>query len=518
LAILSVQIAALPLIFARNALPENTPFLLFFAAVALSSGFGGIGPGVFATLLSALACDFLLVTPLRSISVAEWTHLPLALFILVALLDCAFTEVLHVAQVRSEASRAEAEAARRRVAFLAEASVLLDASLDYRDTLASLARLAVPRMADWCVIHVLDEHGGLHPVAAAHTDPSKEELIRGLDIRYPLDAQGANPVHKALATGLPAVLLDITDSALTQSARDADHLQLLRKLNMRSYICVPLRARDRTLGAILFVAASRRRYTASDVDLAHDLARRAALAADSAVLYKAAQTEIAERKRAQEDLQRSQEMMNILNERLKRSVTETHHRVKNSLQLVSAMVDMLVMDHGRTVPTKEVKRLAAHIRTLAAVHDTLTRELHGEGEAETVSVHRVLDKLLPMMQETSNRPIEYEVDDALLPAPQATSLALLVNELVSNAVKHGHGEVKVRLKRLDRAAVLEVRDDGPGFPAGFDPSRAANTGLELVESLSRWDLGGTTSYETRPEGGGCVRVTIPVNGARQSEG
>jgi two-component sensor histidine kinase len=85
-----------------------------------------------------------------------------------------------------------------------------------------------------------------------------------------------------------------------------------------------------------------------------------------------------------------------------------------------------------------------------------------------------------------------------------------VNELVSNAIKHGRSRVDVDFRVSAKEAVLTVCDDGPGFPEPFDPERAANTGLELVENLSRWDLAGHTSYRNRPEGGASVKVFIPL--------
>ena len=109
----------------------------------------------------------------------------------------------------------------------------------------------------------------------------------------------------------------------------------------------------------------------------------------------------------------------------------------------------------------------------------------------------------------AGREIVYDVEDTILSVRQSTSLAIVVNELLSNALKHGRKEIEVRFYTPDGYAVLEVMDDGPGFPHGFNPRESAHTGLELVENLSRWDLGGEVRYETRPEGGGKVTVTIP---------
>jgi len=100
--------------------------------------------------------------------------------------------------------------------------------------------------------------------------------------------------------------------------------------------------------------------------------------------------------------------------------------------------------------------------------------------------------------------------DAEIPSKQCVSLALVINELVSNALKHGKTAADVNLSVDGQDVVLEVCDDGPGFPDGFDSVTAANTGLELVDSLVRTDLGAEVCYENRAEGGARVKVLFPL--------
>jgi two-component sensor histidine kinase len=99
---------------------------------------------------------------------------------------------------------------------------------------------------------------------------------------------------------------------------------------------------------------------------------------------------------------------------------------------------------------------------------------------------------------------------ARLPTKQGMSLAVLINELVNNAVKHGGHEVELQLAVVKKDVTLEVYDDGPGSSEAFSSLTAAHFGWELVESIGRIDLGGQTSYENRPGGGACVRVTFPL--------
>ncbi len=214
-----------------------------------------------------------------------------------------------------------------------------------------------------------------------------------------------------------------------------------------------------------------------------------------------------------EELEEKQTEIEELNERLQRAMTETHHRVKNNLQIIAAMVDMRLMDGEKMVPASELERIGEHTRALAAVHDILTANAKTTGEVHTISAAEVLDRLVPTLQVSAGgRPIDLAIQDVILPARQGTSLAIVLTELFSNAVKHGSGAIKIALRVEDAEAVLEVCDDGPGFPPGFDAAQTASTGLDLVQSLSSWDLAGSVSFANRAEGGACVHVTIPLKG------
>jgi len=497
----------------RHYLHEETPpFLLYFAAVAICAGFGGLWPGLVATLLSALAAGYLIIDP--NYSSANWSRvqtIQVGLFVTVSLIVSCLSERLQFSLRRAEVARDESERAKRRIAFLAEASAALDMSLDYRTNLSALARKAVPFLADWCSIDLIGPGQTITSLAVAHRNPDMEELVHRLDCRYPLDPSGMHPIHRAIQTGRSDIYLDIQDSALVNTARDEEHLNLLRDLQIRSYLCVPLKGREGIIGSLLFVHSARRRYEAADRELAEDLAQRAALAMDNARLYEAAQEEIAERTRAEAQVER-------LNARLKRAIIETNHRVKNNLQVITAMLDMRLMDGDENIPAEEIHRIGASIKTLAAVHDILTLETRDSGEQSDVSMKSILEKLLPLMQQTSGeRRIRYELEDIRLPVKQATSLALIVNELVSNGLKYGRGDIEIEMQTDgpdtpvgDAVLTLSVCDDGPGFPPDFNPATAANTGLDLIDNLSRWDLGGKACFENRSQGGARVVIYVPL--------
>lgn len=174
--------------------------------------------------------------------------------------------------------------------FLAEASGVLSATLDFEATFASLAQLAVPDLADYCIVDLMREEQGLSQVAVAHVDPTKEEFLRELRRRYPYDPNAANGVMKVIRTGQPEIVPEIQSHWLAAIARDADHLQLMQTLAFKSYIIVPLRVKGEVRGAVSFVSAeSKRRYGLADLVLAEELARRASLAIANASLYREAQ-------------------------------------------------------------------------------------------------------------------------------------------------------------------------------------------------------------------------------------
>jgi len=180
-----------------------------------------------------------------------------------------------------------------RAALLAEASRLLASSLDYEATLQRLARLLVPTLGDLCVIDVTGDDGEIRRLTAVHADPAKDDAARELARRFPPDRHGHHPVARALRSGRPELASDISADVLETIAPDPAHRDLAHALAYTSYLVVPIIARERTFGAISLVSAgSGRRYTAEDVPLAEDIARRAAAALDNARLYRQSETRL----------------------------------------------------------------------------------------------------------------------------------------------------------------------------------------------------------------------------------
>jgi len=188
----------------------------------------------------------------------------------------------------TERKQAEMDRARaqRHATFLANAGVLLESSLDYKATVDHIARLAVPGLADWAFVEMVQPDGSIERVAMAHTDLSKEALVREFSRRYPVDPDAAEGSAKVIRTGRPELMKEIPDEMLEAVAEDPEQLRILRELGFCSAMVVPLRARGRTLGAIALVSAeSGRKYDEAELAMTQELATRCALAIDNALLY-----------------------------------------------------------------------------------------------------------------------------------------------------------------------------------------------------------------------------------------
>ena len=175
--------------------------------------------------------------------------------------------------------------------FLAEASRVLAGSLDYEATLAAIAKLAVPGVADWCGVDLATDDGDIQRVAVEHVDPAKVALAHELAERYPAERRDDRGIYQVLATGESQLWPSIPAALLTEAAQDEEHLRLILELGMSSAMVVPMRVRERVLGTISFVSAeSGRIFNPGDLRLAEDLGLRAGTAVENARLYRTRST------------------------------------------------------------------------------------------------------------------------------------------------------------------------------------------------------------------------------------
>ncbi len=275
LAVLGIAVTTwIGLAFDSDPAEVRPGYALIFIVASL---IGGLWPGLFAALAGFGAYVFFLSTSAGPLDLG-----PADLFVLITFLATA----LLVAALSSAASAARV--GRQRLAFLAEANALLSSSLDFRNTLAKVVRLAVPTLGDWCAIQLAGEAGREPEVQVAHADPSRLQLAKDLMRLYPADyTDDDNLAVQVMRSGEPLLLSTIPEELLVAAARDEEHLRLIRELGLRSAIVVPLQARGRVFGTLTLVRAeSGHRYRAADLAIAEELAQSAATALDNARLYR----------------------------------------------------------------------------------------------------------------------------------------------------------------------------------------------------------------------------------------
>jgi len=263
-----------------------SPYVLFVMAVAIATWYGGLGPGLLATLLGSVAGGYIFAPHLPAVTVFNYQVplIPMASFAVAG----AFVAVV-IALVRSARFRAEAD--RRRATFLAAASEEMARSLDYVSTFRQVARMAVPTIADWCIVYTIEGGERLRPVAIASTSSTTTGLIADLARRYPQVTLLPTTTGEALRTGQAQLIPDVSESVLESMAPAPETLDILRRIATRSVIAVPLIAPGHTYGALaLGTTESERRFGREDLQLAEELGRRAALAIDNARLYQAVDT------------------------------------------------------------------------------------------------------------------------------------------------------------------------------------------------------------------------------------
>ncbi len=182
----------------------------------------------------------------------------------------------------------ERKRAEQQLRLLTEASAILASSLDYETTLKSVAQIVVPALADWCSVHLVDEEGTVQQVALAHKDPAKVAWAYELQERYPPDPGAPTGLYEVIRTGKAELYPHFTEEMLVAAAKNDEQLHLIHDIGFSAAIIVPLKIQERTIGALQLVSAEgKQHYTADDLVLAEDMARRAALAVENARLYRA---------------------------------------------------------------------------------------------------------------------------------------------------------------------------------------------------------------------------------------
>ena len=450
LAIISVGLMALLRWSLDPWLGDRSPFLLFLPAVMFTAWFGGVGPGALSIALGAMAGHLLFEIPKYVINLDTFADS----VGLIAFIGAGgfISWLVGAERVAREAAQSHAREAERRAKELRASEEKLRASEERHRLLLEGAMVVG--------IILLDADGKItdwSDGAARLFGFSRDEIIGDAPDRlYPSEANAAASAE--------------LERARAQGSTSVDQWMLKKD------------------GSRFWAAGA----TTALLDTNGQLRGFAKVVRD-----------ISQKREADEKIAG-------LNDRLRRMATESHHRIKNNLQVLAAMADMEMMNDEAYVPVESVQRIKNYILTFAGLHDLLTANSRGQALANSVPICPMLERLVPLLKTQRNWDLQYEADPLILPLKAASAVSLLTSELVTNAFKHGADRVKVSLKSSNDTATLTVDDNGGGLPAGFDPRTSANTGLQLVESYTRFDLGGKVEYRNRPEGGARVRITFPV--------
>lgn len=417
--------------------------------------------------------------------------------------------------LREQTARAEAEVEGRRAAFLADASSLLNTSLDYREVYGRLARMAVPFLADYCLVDQVEEHGGLRRIAVAHADPEKERLlVPGLRIPPDADAEW-HPALRVVRTGEPLLHEEMPDDWREEVGRDPALQARLQALGVRSFLIVPLVARGNTLGAITLVFAhSGRRYGPEELRVAEELARRAALVIDNARLYGLAQQAV----HARDDV------LGVVSHDLRNPLTAILLNVTSLLEMPQAEdLPGWVREHmGWIVRSAEqMERLIQDLLDVARIEAgqlSVAPVPHDAGALVRCSV----EMLAPLADERGIALCWEAPADTMRVRADPDRVQQVVSNLVGNALKFTPrgGTVTLGASPEGEWTRFWVRDTGHGIPPEHLPrifdrfwqaQNARRSGAGLGLAIARGIVeahGGSIWVESAPGEGTTVHFTL----------
>ena len=401
--------------------------------------------------------------------------------------------------------------------FLAEASKSLAMLIDYKSTLQKVAHLAVPAFADWCAVDMLDAERSLQRVAVAHVDPEKVQMAQEIHHRHPPDPEGSQGIAKVLRTGEPELVPLIDDAWLETRAKNREHLASLRALNLTSYICVPLKAKDQVLGVITFVSAeSGRQYAPEDLAMAQDLAHRAAIAVENARLYQ----EVRDADR------RKDEFLAML-----------AHELRNPLAPIRSGLDILAMDGDGSDHRETIHLMQEQVEHVVRLVDDLLDvsrimrgkiELRKEPTELSALVHRSVNAVRPLIESHTQQLVVSQSEQPIWLNVDPVRIVQVVENLLNNASKYtdagGRIEISTRIEYGE--AVIRVSDTGIGIEPELLPNvfelftqstrsldRAQGglgIGLTLVQRLVGMHEGSVSAHSEGPGKGSTFTVRLPI--------
>ncbi|WP_224244660.1 ATP-binding protein [Hyalangium gracile] len=419
-------------------------------------------------------------------------------------------------QRRAEEELRRAEANSR---FLSEASAALASSLDYESTLRNVARLAVPTLADWCLVDLVQPDGTLQRMETVSSSPEDAGLlqeVRQLGMAQQVDLR--SPAAQALMSGRSVLLSNVTPELIRQSARSEEHAQLMLRIGVLSFILVPLVVRGRALGLLsFFTSHSGRSYTDGDLELLEDLARRAALSVENARLYRD----------AQEAIRLRDEFLSIASHELKTPLTplslKLHMLARTARQQPDSPFRKAVEDYI-TVGSRQVKKLSELVSDLLDVARIGGGRLRLELEEMELGalVREVVARHEPEAARSGST-LVLEGQASVSGRWDRLRLEQVITNLVDNAIKYGAGKpIRLWLEADAGRAILRVKDEGIGiapeslsriferFERAVSDRHYGGLGLGLYITRTIVEaMGGTIQVESTLGQGATFTVVLP---------
>ena len=382
----------------------------------------------------------------------------------------------------------DAEAARRRAAFLAEAGRLLAQSVDQASTLLALTKLALPTLDAWCIVDILEEGGAIHRLGIYHPDPEMQKLARHLEANWlpaPDDPFGAPAMLRDPHT---TVIGEDIESTLATIAHSEENLHILRQLGIGSLLTVPLIARTRLLGAVTFVTAQRASaYRLEDVQLAEDLAARGALALDNAQVYDLALV-----------LRHNAE---AANEAKTAFLGAMSHELRTPLNAIGGYIELLDMGLRGPVTANQhaafarVKTNQQHLALL--ITEILTFARVGSGRVAYAitdlkacdALQHAIELVEPLFAQKGLTFDGISGDETIMVRADPERVTQILVNLLSNAIKFTPvgGHISADCEATVDTVTLRISDSGIGIPTAkvesiFEPFIQLKAGLSDRES------------------------------------
>jgi signal transduction histidine kinase len=421
---------------------------------------------------------------------------------------------------------AEAEAAQRRLAFLAQASAELNLAFDYETALRRVARLAVPTLADCCLFDVIAEDGTTKRVAWAHGDPAQQERFdQSTQFAPPLTAIN-NPIARTLASGTTELKSGITDVWLQQIAVSPQHFQYMRSLRFHSMLNVPVISRGRMIGALTFCLIDpERQYSEVDRELAEELARRAALTIENARLYAAEQQARAE---AEAAVRTRDEFLSVASHELKTPITSVRGYAQLLLNQLAKgrQPEPQRVERSLNTITQQADKLARFIDQMLDVSRIASNRL--VLQRERMDVGQLVAEIVNTVQQTTRtHELQVHIDGDTHADVDPLRLEQVITNLVTNAIKYSPegGPITISVRRETSSSILiVVADNGIGIPVEHRPhiferfyqahGRGHFGGMGLGLSISQHIVllhGGRLHAEFPDAGGTRMVIVLPVD-------